>query len=189
MSRITSRGLYVWDLTNDSFNHTQLAANWDTVDLYLQGFDTTTKLPKRINTSTTVPVAGMVAGDLVMLTATVSGYMAYTVLRYDGTNWRPVGYEIVPTVPTQGNFAGRVVILSTANGGFNAYDMIRFDGTAWAIVGGLTTVTVGGSAGLSISGDLVFTSGVKGVVFLDRTNGHQYRLYTDGGLLYTEQVS
>jgi hypothetical protein len=32
MARTTAKGFYVWDLTTDSFSHTQLAANWDLLD-------------------------------------------------------------------------------------------------------------------------------------------------------------
>lgn len=192
MARITSKGLYVWDLTTDSFNHTQLAANWDLVDSYLVGFDTTSKLPKRLNISTTVPVGGT-AGDLVMLTTAVGGYQPYTLLRYDGTNYRPLGYEIVPAVPTSGNYAGRLVVLSAADSGFNAWDVIRYDGSAWSIIGGLGTVNTGAGAlniqGLSTSKDLYISSGSRGMVYTDRTSGLKYRIYVDNAALNIEKVT
>lgn len=192
MARVTSKGLYAWDFATDSFNHNQLVANWDLIDSYLVGFDTTTKLPKRVQTVTTVPGSGT-AGDLCMLTATNGGFQPYTLLKYDGSNWRPVGYEIVPAVPISGLFAGRIVILSAASGSFNAWDMIRYDGSTWAIVGGLYSISTGGGAlnisGLQSNGDVAFASGNRGVVFPDRTTGQKYRVYIDNGGIFTEKVS
>lgn len=192
MARVTSKGLFVWDLSTDSFNHSQLAANWDTIDSYLVGFDGTTKLPKRINQVATVPLSGT-AGDICMLTATNGGFQPYTILKYDGTTWKSVGYEIVPTVPVSGLFAGRVVVLSSASGGFNAWDMIRYDGSTWTIIGGLGSVNTGGGAlnivGFSTGGDLQFTSGVRGTVYTDRTTGLKYRLYIDNAGIFTEKVT
>lgn len=192
MSRITSKGLFVWDLTTDAFNHTQLAANWDLVDAYWTGFDATTKLPKRLNTSATIPVGGT-AGDLVMVTASTGGYQPYTLMKYDGSNYRPVAYEIVPTVPVSGLFPGRLVMLSTADGGFNAWDLIRYDGSTWSIIGGLAAVNTGGGAlniqGLSTPKDIYFTSGSRGSVFTDRTSGLKYRIYVDNASLLIEKVT
>jgi len=192
MARTTSKGLYVWDSSTDSFNHTQLAANWDTIDSYLAGFDSTSKLPKRVQLVTSVPGSGT-AGDVCMLTATNGGFQPYTLLKYDGTNWRPVGYEIVPAIPTSGLFAGRVVVLSAAASTFNAWDMIRYDGSSWTIVGGLNQTSTGGGSnnisGLSTSGDIAFTTGSRGIVFPDRTTGQKYRVYIDNGGLFTEKVS
>lgn len=192
MARTTSKGLFVWDLTTDSFNHSQLAANWDLVDAYWVGFDSTTKLPKRINTTATFPVGGT-AGDLAMLTGTSSGYQPYTLLKYDGVNWRPTSIEYAPTVPSLGNFAGRTVILTAANSGFNAYDMIRYDGVAWSTVGGFGNVSTGGGAlnisGLQIAGDVYISSGSRGLVLTDRTTANKYRLYIDNGDLRLEKVT
>jgi hypothetical protein len=192
MARTTSKGLYVWDLTTDSFNHVQLAANWDLVNSYWVGFDSTTKLPRRIHTTTTFPTGGT-AGDICMLTATDNGYQPYTILKYDGSFWRPIGFERVPSVPTAGNFAGRVVMLTAADGSFNAYDLIRFDGSTWAIVGGFYTTSTGSGAlnisGMSTNGDIFFTNGNRGVVFTDRTSGLTYRLYIDSGDLRLEKVT
>lgn len=192
MARTTSKGLFVWDLTTDTFNHTQLAANWDLLDSYLVGFDTTTKLPKRLNTSTTIPGSGT-AGDLVMITATTGGYQPYTLMKYDGSNYRPVSYEITPTVPSSGNFAGRLVMLSAADSGFNAWDLVRYDGSTWTIVGGLTSVNTGGGAlniqGLATSKDIFYSSGSRGPVFTDRTSGLKYRVYIDNGALMSEKVT
>lgn len=192
MAQTTAKGLFVWNLSTDAFNHVQLAANWDLVEAYWVGFDATTKLPKRVNTSATVPVGGT-AGDLVMLTAITGGYDAYTMMRYDGTNWRPVGHERLAAVPVSGLYAGRIVMLTAANGGFNAYDLIRYDGAAWSIIGGLAAVNTGGGAlniqGLAASGDLKFNSGSRGVVFTDRTTGFFWRVYVDNATIKFEKVT
>jgi hypothetical protein len=192
MARTTTKGLYVWDLSTDAFNHVQLAANWDLVESYWVGFDSGTKLPKRINTSATVPVGGT-AGDVVMLTATTGGYDAYTIMRYDGTNWRPVGLERLASVPVAGNFAGRVVMLTTANGGFNAYDLIKYDGSGWSIVGGFGASNTGGGSGNIVGpatpDDIHFTNGGRGPVLTDRTTGLFWRLYISGANIHVERVT
>jgi hypothetical protein len=192
MARVTSKGLYIWDLSSDTFNHNQLAANWDTIDSYLTGFDTTTKLPKRINTSATVPVGGT-AGDVVMLSAATGGFSQWTILKYDGSVWKTVGIEVASAVPTQGLYPGRVIVLSSASGTFNPYDMIRYDGTSWALVGGLQQTTTGGGAqnvdGMSTSGDILFTSATRGVVFKDRATGLYWRLFIRNANLEVEQVT
>lgn len=192
MARTTSIGLYVWDAGTDSFNHTQLAANWDTITSYLSSFDATTKLPKRINTSTTIPGSGT-AGDLLMLTAANGGFGAYTLFKYDGTNYRPVGYETLSAVPSSGNFAGRIVLLSASSGGFNQWDLIKYNGTSWSIIGGLASFSSGGGAlnisGLSNPGDLYFTSGSRGPVLTDRTTGLLYRIYIDNANISVEKVT
>ena len=192
MARITGKGLYVWDLSTDSFNHVQLAANWDLVDSYWVGFDPMTKLPKRIATTTTVPVGGT-AGDLAMLTATNGGFQPYTIFKYDGVNWYPVGMERQPAVPTLGNFAGRTVMLTASSAPFNAWDLIRYDGSSWAIVGGLYNASTGGGplniSGMSTAGDIYFTSGNRGVVFTDRTSGAKFRMYIDNGDVRLEKVT
>lgn len=192
MARTTSKGLYVWDAATDSFNHNQLASNWDTIDSYLASFDSGTKQIKRVQLVSTVPGSGT-AGDVCMLTATNGGFQPYTLLRYDGANWRPVGYEIVPAIPTSGLFAGRVVILSAAAGSFNAWDMIRYDGSSWAIVGGLYQTSTGGGSsnisGMSSTGDIFFTVSTRGIVMIDRTTGTKYRWYMNNGGLYSEVVT
>lgn len=191
--RTTSKGLQVWDLTTDAYSHTQLAANWDLIDSYLAAFDSTTKLPKQINTSATLP-GSPVAGDLCMLTAAASGFAAWTVIRYDGSAWRAVGpMEILSAVPTLGNYAGRIVILSGASGGFAAWSVIRYDGSTWAIVGGFSNISTGGGAlnisGLQTAGDVYYNVAARGPILVDRASGTAYRFLITSGKVEIEAVS
>lgn len=193
MRTSTNIGLTVWDLEADQFSHTTQAANLDLIDSYFVGFNTTTKLAKRLHTTATIPGAAT-AGDTVMLTAAAGGFPAWTLIRYDGSAWRPVSHmEIQPTVPATGNFAGRVVILSAADSGFDAWSIIRYDGSAWALVGGWATVNTGGGAtniqGLQQTKDTYISNSARGLVQVDRTTGTKYRLYIDGGVLQTEVVT
>lgn len=193
MARTTTGGLFVWDLSTDPYDHTQLAANWDLVQSYWVGFDTTTKLAKRLNTSATVPGSGTL-GDIVFLTATNGGFAANTFLKYDGSAYRPVGgIEIQPAVPVSGNFAGRVVILSAADSGFAAWTIIRYNGTTWDIVGGWSAINNGAGA-LNIKGvqqafDAFISDSARGLVLKDRTTGTNYRLYFNNGNMAFEAVT
>lgn len=191
--RSTSKGLTVWDLSTDAYSHAQLAANWDLVDSYWTGFDTTTKLPKQLRTSATVPGSGT-AGDLVMLTGASGGFAAWTILRYDGSAWRPVGpLEILAAVPTLGNFPGRLVILSATDSGFAAWSVIRYDGSAWAIVGGFSNINTGAGSlnisGLQTTGDVYYSSSARGPVMVDRVSGAKYRVFMTSGKMETEVVT
>lgn len=188
MARVTAKGFYVWDLTTDSFSHTQLAANWDLLDSLLDA------ATKQVTPSATVPVSGNFAGRLIMLTAADSGFAAWTMIRYDGSAWRAVGpFEILPAVPTLGNAAGRIVILSAADSGFAAWSVIRYDGSAWGVVGGFTNVNTGGGGlniqGLSTSGDVQYSSSARGPVMVDRNSGTKYRLFMLDGKLESEAVT
>jgi hypothetical protein len=189
----TSRGLTVWDLEADNFSHTQMGTNWNLINDYWVGFDATTKLPKKLHTSATVPVTGA-ANEFVMLTADAGGYRANTLLRSDGSAWRPVNHmEIQPAVPTLGNFAGRVVILSAASGAFAAWDIIRWDGTAWALVGGWATINNGAGAtnivGVQTAKDVFVNDSARGYVMKDRGTGTNYRLFFLNGNLAYEAVT
>lgn len=188
MARVTSKGLFVFDLGGDNFSHTQQATNWDLVDSYWTGFDSTTKLPKRLHTSATVPASGT-AGDTVMLSNADGGFGAWTLIRYSGSSWRAVGYEILPTVPVAGNYAGRVVVLSAVDSGFQAWDVIRYDGTSWGIVGGWSQINTGGVVGLATAKDIYISDSSFGVVMVDRVSGTKYRLYFRNGVLQQEIVT
>lgn len=188
MARVTPKGFYVWDLTTDSFSHSQLAANWDLADSLL---DTA---PDQLETSAIVPISGNFAGRVVMLTAAVGGFAAWTIIRYDGSQWRAVGpFEVLPAVPTLGNYAGRIVILSASSGGFDAWSVIRYDGTGWAVVGGFSNINTGGGAnnivGLQLANDIAFASSGRGPVLIDRNTATRYRLYVQDGKLLHEVVS
>lgn len=182
--RTTSRGLVVWDLPTDAFSHSQLAANWDLVDSIVA------TPASSIETVASLPATGNFAGRIVMLSAANGGYPAWTMVRYDGSNWRPVNQmEIQATVPATGNFAGRVVILSAANGGFDAWSIIRYDGSTWQLVGGWNSVNTGAGAlnmaGLQTTGDVYISSSTRGFILKDRATGQTYRLYfTNGNFAY-----
>lgn len=187
MARVTPKGFYVWDLTTDSFSHSQLAANWDLADSLLDS------APDQLETTATVPTTGNFAGRLVMLTAADSGFAAWTVLRYDGSAWRPVGpLEILPAVPTQGNFPGRLVVLSAASGGFSPWTVIGYNGTTWGSIGGFGQVNTGGGAlniqGLETDLDVYFSNADRGPVLVDRNTSVKYRLYIEDGKLLHEAV-
>jgi len=110
----SSKGLTIWDLSTDRFDHTQLAANFTTIDGWLGK-------AQYAETLAALPSSGNFAGRLVMLNTTASGFPAWSLVRYDGSNWRNAGsIEILPTLPTLSNYAGRVVILSAADSGFLA---------------------------------------------------------------------
>lgn len=186
--RTTDRGLIVWDMPIDEFSSSELAANWDLVD------ELVSTPPSSVETLAAIPSTGNFAGRLVMLSATNGGYAAWTLIRYDGANWRPVNQmEIQPAVPSTGNFAGRVVILSATSGGFDAWSIIRYDGSDWQLVGGWNSVNTGAGAlnmaGLQTSGDVYINDSSRGVIIKDRANGQTYRLFFSGGNLQYEVVT
>lgn len=128
-----------------------------------------------------------------MLSGADGGFQPWTLVRYDGSAWRPVNQiEIQPTIPSSGNFPGRVVILSATAGGFPAWSIIRFDGSVWGVVGGWANTSTGTSAnnisGLSTSGDIYVTDANRGLVLKDRGTGLTYRLYFRNGNLQYETV-
>jgi len=188
MARDTTRGLHVWDVGTDQFDHDELAANWDRLEeLISQG-------AQSVETLSAIPVTNLFAGRLIMLSVDNGGYRAYTMLRYNGSTWHPVGpLEILPTIPVSGNFAGRVVILSSADGSFAEWDIIRYDGSDWGIVGGWATVNTGGGAsnidGMETAGDIYISSGARGLVLTDRSTGVKRRIFLNNGLLQLEVVS
>lgn len=187
MARVTPKGLQVWDLLTDQFDHTMLSQNWDLIDSLLG------TPASQIATFSTLPTTGNFAGRVIMLSSSDGGFQPWTMLRYDGSSWRPVNQiEIQPAVPTSGNFAGRVVILSAASSGFPAWGIIRYDGGTWQIVGGWQTTNTGGGSnninGLSTSGDVYITDSARGLVLKDRSNGQTYRLFFGGGNLQFEVV-
>lgn len=124
-------GLTVWDSNNDTFDSTQLAANWDAIDA-----DYTRTRPANevqvVTTLASVPSPG--EGTLAYLSAADSGFAAGTIVRYTSSAWYPVaGVEKLSTVPVSGNFAGRLVLLSSASGSFSQWSLIRYDGSIWAL--------------------------------------------------------
>lgn len=147
--RTTSKGLVVWDLSTDSFSHTQLAANWDTLDaLFVAG-------PNTVQVVSSIPGSGLFAGMVLMLSNASGGFPAWTMIRYDGSAWRAVGpFEILPALPVSGNFPGRIVILSAANGGFGAWAIVVYNGSAWnglPVSGSIANGDISASAAIAYS--------------------------------------
>jgi hypothetical protein len=185
--RTTSRGFTVFDLSTDQYDHTKVASNWDLADSLLgQSANSVQTLP-------TLPTSGLFPGELVMLSAANSSFPAWTLLRYDGTSWHTVGYEIQPTVPVSNLYPGRLVLLSAASGAFTAWSLIRYDGTQWDIIGGFQTVSTGTNpnniSGLSFSGDVYLSNSVRGLVIKDRVSGTNYRIYISNGDVGMEIVT
>lgn len=186
--RTTSKGLTVWDLPTDQFNHTSLSANWDLIDSLIGA------PASQVTTVSTLPTSGNFAGRVIMLSGTDGGFQPWTLLRYDGTSWRPVGQmEIQPAVPLLNNYAGRVVILSNSDQGFPQWSIVAYNGSSWQIVGGWQTTSTGSGSGnisgLSTSGDVYITNSARGLILKDRTNSTTYRLYFNNGNLQFEQVT
>lgn len=183
MAQVTPKGFYVWNLTTDPFSHTQLAANWNLLDALLDA------APQEVDMSATLPGAPF-AGQVVMLTAATGGFAAWTIVRYDGANWRAVGpFEVLPALPTLNNVAGRVVVLSAASGGFDAWSMVLWNGTTWGVIGGFSQINTGGLSGLQLSGDIFFNNANRGPVLLDRADGTKWRLLISNGKLLHEKVT
>ena len=195
--RTTAKGLIVWNLEDDDFDHDELAANWDKIDALLDTLDSeVTPGPKRIQTLPSLPTTDLFVGRLVYLSAADSGFQANTLMQYDGSRWQPVGTpEITPTVPTVGNFAGRVIMLSADDSGFDAWTMLRYDGSDWGGIGvaNISAYSSGAGSthinGVSTSGDLYFADSNQGIVIVDRTTGVKRRLYFDSGNLGFEVVT
>jgi hypothetical protein len=188
MARVTPKGLYVWDLTTDAFNHAQLAANWDLVDSLLGASATS------VETLSAIPGSGNFAGRLVMLSTASGGFPAWSLIRFDGSAWRTVSAtEILPVVPSSGNYAGRTVVLSGADSGFVAWDTIRYNGTTWDYVGPWLVVNTGAGAtnikGVQQAGDVYINASTRGVVLVDRTLGTKFRIFFDNGTLGYETVT
>lgn len=187
----------MWNLEDDPFNHVELANNWDRIDALLDTLDSEiTPGPKRIQTLPSLPTTGNFIGRLVMLNSANGGFAAMSLMKFDGSSWRPVATpEILPTVPTAGNFAGRVVMLSQANGGFEAWTLIRYNGSTWAGIGGtnIDAYSSGVGAlkinGIATAGDMYFSQALHGIVMIDRTTGTKRRLYFDQGVLGFEVVT
>lgn len=194
MARTTSKGLTVWNLTTDPFDHNQLAANWDLIDsLFSQS-------GKAIQTvSTLTPGAGgpqtpLNAGDLVMTNSTVGGFPAWTLLRYDGSGWESVGpIEVQSSLPVSNLYNGRVVVLSAATTNFSAWTAVRYNGSSWDYLSPFGYVNTGNGAaniqGVQINGDVYLNSGSRGIVLVDRTSTTKYRLYIDKGVVRIEAVT
>lgn len=192
-STTTNAGLYLWDLGSDLYNHTQLQANFSTIDAYLAGFNTTSKFVQHLHTTATIPGSASL-GDVVFLTSAAGGFAANSIIRYDGSAWRPVSaMEILPAVPSSGNFAGRTVMLSVADSGFAAWAIIRYDGSAWDVVGGWGSINNGAGAlnikGLTSAFDAYISDSARGLVLKDRGTGANYRLYFNNGNLQYEVVT
>jgi hypothetical protein len=192
-STTTNAGLYLWDLGTDNYNHSQLQANFVTLDSYLAGFDATSKFVKHIHTTASIPGTAAL-GDVVFLTASAGGFAANSLIRYDGSAWKVTGYEVLAAVPGTGNWNGRLVLLSAADSGFNAWTLIRYNGTTWDYAGSPWGLINNGALATNIKGlqqsfDTYINDSARGFVLVDRTSGTKYRLYIDNGTLATEVVT
>jgi hypothetical protein len=123
--RTTPKGIIVWSDPTDLYDHEELGENFDLIDSLL---GTT----QSVEIVATLPTTNLFSGRLVMLSADVSGFKAWTICRYDGSAWKAVGpFEVHTTLPSSGNFAGRLIVLSSASGGFDAFTLLYYDGSAW----------------------------------------------------------
>jgi len=119
----TTKGLIVWDLSADRFDHTQLAANFNLIETWLGK-------TQYAETLGSLPSTGNFAGRLVMLNTASNGFPAWTMVRYDGSAWRNAGsIEVLPALPTLSNYAGRVIVLSANDSGFLAWETLLYNGT------------------------------------------------------------
>ena len=190
--RTTAHGLTVWNDTTDNFDHTALAANWDLIDAYWVGFDSTTQKPKQVAGGPTLPVSPS-AGDLFMPTANIGNLPAYALIRYDGTNWLTVGVITIQGSLPSSPFTGEVVVLSAGTTNFDAWSVVRYDGTKWDHVGIFGYVNTGAGAlnikGAQLGGDVYVNTSSRGVVLVDRATGTKYRVYVNNAALTLEAVT
>jgi len=130
MARTTSKGFKVWNLSTDPYNHQDLVDNWDLLDELLSGTSETGAAKSVQSISTFTPGVGgpespVAAGDVAVTNAVVDGYAAWTLFKYDGSNWRPIGpVEVQSSVPGSNLFSGRLVVLSAAASNFQAWSLI-----------------------------------------------------------------
>lgn len=122
---------YVWDQNNDTFDSTQLVANWDAIDNQLGQPRTTNAitqigaLPGGLNNTTD-------RGKIYFLTSADQGYPAGSIVRWNGASWNDIkGVELQSTLPTLNNFDGRLVLLSATTGGFTAWTLVRYLSGSW----------------------------------------------------------
>lgn len=120
-------GLRVWNDPQDEFEPADLEYNWDKLDAdYLRG-----RPANQAENLAAVPGSGNFQGRLVYLTAATGGFPANTLIRYDGSAWAAIGYEILSSLPVTGNFPGRLVMLSATVSGFAQWSLVRYDGSGW----------------------------------------------------------
>jgi len=183
----TTKGLIVWDLSADRFDHTQLAANFNLIEDWLGK-------AQYAETLGALPTSGNFAGRLVMLNTSAGGFPAWSLVRYDGSAWRNAGsVEILPTLPTLNNYAGRVIVLSANDGGFVAWEVLVYNGTSWTPASGFKAVNTGGLStnivGRRIDADVYVGDAARGIVLVDRTGGTKRRVFINNGTLSSEVVT
>lgn len=190
--RSTSKGLTVWADSLDTFSHSQLAANWDLIDSYWVGFDSTTQKVKQVSGGSTLPVSPT-AGDLFMPTQNIGNIPAYALARYDGSNWLTVGVITIQSSLPASPFTGEVIVLSASTTEFAAWSVVRWDGSKWDHVGIFGYVDTGAGAlnikGAQIAGDVYVNTSSRGIVLVDRATGSKYRVYVNNAALTLEAVS
>lgn len=183
----SSKGLIIWDLSSDRFDHTQLAANFNLLDGWIGK-------AQYAETLSALPSSGNFAGRLVMLNTANAGFPAWTLVRYNGSAWQNAGaIEVLPTVPTLSNYSGRIVVLSADDSGFLAWEVIRYNGTTWEPVGGFKAVNTGALStnivGRRIDADIYVGDATRGIVLVDRTGGTKRRVFINNGTLSSETVT
>lgn len=121
-------GLVKWNLSTDKFSSTQYNANLDLIDAKADTI-------RRIEILAALPTSDLFQGRMCMLNVAVSGFPAWTLVRWDGVQWEAVGpVEVQASPPVTSNFVGRLVLLSAATASFTAWTLIRYDGAGWAAV-------------------------------------------------------
>jgi hypothetical protein len=201
MARTTSHGFFVWDLGADSFNHAQLAANWDLAETLFSRGAQSIQLINTLTPGGSGPRTPLTSGDLAMTSTTVASFAAQTLIRYDGSAWRAVaGVEVKSDLPTTENYIGRCILL-TANaslGKFLAFDLVvNLDAgnvlASWDLVGPTDRIDNGSGPtnikGSQVAGDFYINNSARGLVMVDRSSGTKYRLYFSNGDLLSEVVT
>lgn len=151
--------LVKWDSNADTFDHTQLASNWDKIDADY----TRTRPTNQAEVRTTVPSSSNFEGRLVFLSAADSGFAAGTLIKYHGSSFQPVnGVEVLGAVPVSSVFTGRLVLLSAASGSFAQWSLIKYDGTAWSLVNNTYEILSAVPVTNNFAGRLVMLSTANG---------------------------
>lgn len=154
---------YVWDQNSDVFDHTQLAANFDALDVAIA-------LPRTTNQVTqtaTLPVglnATTDRGKIYFLTATDQGFPAGTIARWTGSAWQDIrGVELQATLPTLNLFDGRTILLTAAASGFAAWTLVRYQTGSWYVVNqGIEIVAASFPISNSFAGRVVILNSAGG---------------------------
>lgn len=195
MARTTTSGFKVWNLTTDTYNHQDLADNWDLLETLI------TRSGKNIQAVNNLtggaangPRNTVAQGDLAVTTTTVENFPSGTLIQYTGSDWKTVGpVEVVATLPTQHNYTGRVIFLTASVSNFIANSLLYYTGSTWDYASGFTKTYTGAASNnisaFTTTSDLYINSATRGPILVDRTTSTKYRLYINNGILNIETVS